>query len=358
MKRMLQTALVLLASTLSNALGASPLKRDEQVLFPTTLARTLADGRIEVTIDAWVHEVESRPGLTSLFARWLKLDLDAMSPDDRNLFRARTQLFRVDSERRKRLRVRFADGSEVALPATRADGRSSARAIVDASLVDTDGGIGFDLLMPDGDARKVYGRILHVPPRGLSVISDIDDTIRISNVRDRRELLLNTFARAFVAVPDMALRYRELGRDRATRFHYVSAAPLQLYAPIADFLREAGFPEGSVHLRGLTSMRALVAHAGGSRTHKLTTIRALLGDHPQRRFVLIGDSGELDPEIYAEIAREQPLRIVAIGIRDVTGEGREAPRYRTVFAGIDPALWNVFLLPSEWPLPAALARAE
>ena len=65
----------------------------------------------------------------------------------------------------------------------------------------------------------------------------------------------------------------------------------------------------------------------------------------------MGDSGEADPEIYAEVMRTRPGRVLAALIRDVTKEDRQAPRYRRAFEGIDPAGWH--LLPpdgSHWPL--------
>ena len=187
-----------------------------------------------------------------------------------------------------------------------------------------------------------------MPDEGISVVSDIDDTIKQSSVRDRRELLLNTFARPFAAAPGMAARYRELARDPATRFHYVSSSPIQLYPPLAAFLRDADFPDGSMHLRETTSLRRLIGKQADSRLHKRAAIQALLRDFPQRRFVLIGDSGEHDPEIYAALAREHPQQVIAIGIRDVTGEARDAARYRHAFTGVDAGAWSVFGDPSDW----------
>jgi len=62
----------------------------------------------------------------------------------------------------------------------------------------------------------------------------------------------------------------------------------------------------------------------------------------QRRFILIGDSGEADPEIYASIARRYPQQVIRIFIRDVTGEGEKARRYQKTFKGLPKSLWTVF----------------
>ena len=329
---------------------ASPLSPDEQVMFLPTASRVLADGRAEVAIDAWVYENEQRMGLSRAFARHLGLDLDAMPSAERELFLQRTQLFRVDSETRKDVRIRFADGTEYALPRTGRGGRSRARITTTIPSGADPVRLAYDAVMPADDARRFSGAALLVPAQGLSVISDIDDTIRQSQVRDRRALLLGTFARAFVAVPGMAERYRAIAaQSDSTRFHYVSSGPIQLYPPIADFLRDGGFPAGSVHLRETTSFRAALGGLPDSRTHKLAVIRGLLADFPQRRFVLVGDSGEHDPEIYAQIARDHPARIAAIAIRDVSGESRAAPRYADTFAGVAPERWEIFSTTEDWP---------
>src|SRR5262249_21370570 len=79
---------------------------------------------------------------------------------------------------------------------------------------------------------------------GPSVISDIDDTIRVSDVANRAALLRGTFVEPFEAVPRMAELYQQWVRCGA-QVHYVSATPWQLYVPIASFLGAHGFPKGT-----------------------------------------------------------------------------------------------------------------
>src|SRR3546814_6066391 len=55
-----------------------------------------------------------------------------------------------------------------------------------------------------------------------------------------------------------------------------------------------------------------------AKDHKLALIRNMLELYDQFPFVLIGDSGQRDPEIYAQVVREHPGRVAAIYIRDVT----------------------------------------
>lgn len=162
-----------------------------------------------------------------------------------------------------------------------------------------------------------------VPPRGLSVVSDIDDTIKHTQVSHRREMLINTFLRPFEAVQGMAEAYRELSGPEVM-FHYVSSSPWQLLAPLRELLERAGFPAGSIHLRNFLLRdhmlrRVFLLHRRG----KGGVIRHLLETFPKRRFLLIGDSGERDPMIYAKLALKHPQQVEAILIRTLEPGHRE-----------------------------------
>ncbi len=321
---------------------------DERLLFYPGTARSLPDGRVAARIEAWVYERESRPGVRSLLARYLKIDRDAFDDAERARYDERTQLFRFDAERGKDVHVVGDDGVRRALPRTRRDGRTRAELIFTAAPPREGVWMSFRGALSESDRHgkqlpQSIGRTLWVPKTGLSVVSDIDDTIKDSNVLVRRELVLNTFVRPFAAVDGMAARYRAFVEGRSDlRIHYVSGSPHQLYPALSNFLDEQRFPPGSVHLRDVNLRAELFGEHGGTRAHKLATVRQLIADFPQRRFVLIGDSGEQDPEIYATLAREHPQHVLAIWIRDVTGQSRTHPRYAQTFAQIDPARWHLF----------------
>jgi Uncharacterized conserved protein (DUF2183) len=329
---------------------------DEALQFYPGTARTLPGGRIAMRVEAWVYERETRPALRSIIARYLGIDRDALSDEERARYDTRTQLFRFDSERGKHVQLTSDDGERRSLPRTGSDGRSRAEVILRAASLRDGLWLPFQGALAGTrtgrEAVRAEGRALWVPDTGLSLVSDIDDTIKDSNVLVRRELLLNTFVRPFAAVDGMAARYRVFAESqRGFRVHYVSGSPHQLYPALADFLDAARFPPGSLHLRDVDLSRELFGSHGGTRAHKLAIVRRLIADFPQRRFVLIGDSGEQDPEIYAMLAREHPQQILAIWIRDVTGQTREDPRYAAAFAGIDTSRWHVFGDSGEIRLP-------
>jgi phosphatidate phosphatase APP1 len=96
-------------------------------------------------------------------------------------------------------------------------------------------------------------------------------------------------------------------------------------------------------------VQEIFGDVAGARVHKLAAIGLLLSDFPKRRFVLVGDSGEQDPEIYGELAREHRGRIVAVIIRNVTGEGADAPRYAQAMRDLPRKVWAVFDDPVQLP---------
>jgi hypothetical protein len=347
----LPLALLVLAAPPRAHAKAEPLERDEDVLFLPGTARVLEDGRIEVDLQAWIHEKDRQKILDTALAHYLGLKLSSMSPAARLRFARRTSLFHAEAEEGTVLEIDFGQGTpHVFMPPSDAGGRTGLRTTV--------------ALTPDprlapwlrfharvaGPGRRIEGRALLVPAQGLSVISDIDDTVKVTQVRDQQQMLLNTFARDMKAVPGMAQHYRDLARNPQTRFHYLSSSPIQLLPALADFLNDAGFPPGSMHLRESTTWRTLIPGNGESRAHKLAAIGRLMEDFPERRFLLIGDSGELDPEIYGEVARTRPERVEGVVIRDVTAEGRDAPRYSSAFEGVDPARWHILKDGEAWPL--------
>lgn len=181
----------------------------------------------------------------------------------------------------------------------------------------------------DGGRPPAVGRVQCVEDEGLSVISDIDDTIKVSNVAHKRELLANTLVREFAAVPGMPELYRRW-EATGTAFHYVSASPWQLATCLTGFLREAGLPCGSMHLKLFRLKDSTpLGRLPSRKRSKRRTIEQIMGDFPSRRFLLVGDSGERDPEVYTAVARRHPHRVAGVAIRQVEGRpSREKIRSR------------------------------
>jgi phosphatidate phosphatase APP1 len=159
------------------------------------------------------------------------------------------------------------------------------------------------------------GRVLVPSPRArFGVISDIDDTVVLSNARNKLKMVLAlalSNARTRKPFKGVAAFYRALHAGINPLF-YVSKSPWNLYAPLVEFLEVQGLPAGPLALRDFgLRMR---------KNHKTEAIERILGTYPKLPFVLIGDSGEQDPEIYAGIVRRFPGRIRVVYIRSVNAE--------------------------------------
>src|SRR3990167_4822382 len=87
------------------------IKPDEQVQFVRGFAYFNAEGVVEAQLSAWVHEHEQRSGAKAAFAKLAGLDLDGASAAERANFDYRSQLFRYDSERGKRLQLKLSAGN-------------------------------------------------------------------------------------------------------------------------------------------------------------------------------------------------------------------------------------------------------
>ena len=294
------------------------------VLFPT-YARPLPDGRWRARVEGMVTrplpEHSRRRTLAVAVLRRL-LDLDDGQLDS-DVFRRRAEALLFQRVAGRPVAVHLA-GRTVAAAQTDRSGHFRAEVDLDGSLATPDprdGGLRVvcTAVAEAGDeppgGGPAAGVIELIAAGGTSVISDIDDTVKITNVADRRELLRNTLLREFVAVPGMPEVFRGW-RDAGMAFHYVSASPWQLSSCLCGFLAAAGLPAGSMHLKlfrlkDSTPLRRLPSR----KRSKRRVIEQIMTDFPGRRFLLVGDSGERDPEIYAAVARRRPEQVAGIAIR-------------------------------------------
>lgn len=154
------------------------------------------------------------------------------------------------------------------------------------------------------------------------VVSDLDDTLAVTHVRQLGALLTAALAQDETTQPvveGMPAFYRCLraAAEHGPGFMLVSGSPLQYVDRIAAFLTRHDFPPFALSLRDLGP--STLSH------YKEPIIRALLRRTPFQ-VVLVGDSGERDPEVYRAIRDEFPGRVAAIYIRDA-GHAEDAARF-------------------------------
>lgn len=247
------------------------------------------------------------------------------------------------------------------------EGHLAGRLVLDA-LLSSDGGwhdVDYTLVDPAPAAHPatVRGRVL-VPAAtaAYGVISDIDDTVVRTDVRQvvrmARTVLFGN-ARTRLPFPGVAAFYRALAAGFAgggpNPLFYVSSSPWNLHDVLVEFLDVQRIPRGPVLLRdwGIEA-HELLPTAHGS--HKQAAIRRILAEYPALPFVLMGDSGQEDPEIYASLVRDHPGRILAIYIRDVTRAPGRTDAIRRLAAEVERADCSLTL--SEDTVGAARHAAE
>jgi phosphatidate phosphatase APP1 len=316
--------------------------------FSDLLNKVVHDGDVEVTIypaygflqgtewviplRGWVHQNRRLPD------HWINELAQAIincSDDELGNFGARFDGFSDDSRSNQTVTIQLdGDDERSTFQSSDLNGliemtvklRADKAQALAAQQNSTDGWLSFNVV---SEGHRGKGRVNLVGPRGLSVVSDIDDTIKVTEVPAGKDVVLkNTFCRPFIALSDMVERYRALG---GAAFHYVSGGPCQLYQPLAEFLTSAGFPPGTLHLNYFPKnflsedTRSLMIDSicgSLSRTydHKVEQITRLLERFPEREFILVGDSGELDVEVYRRIRELFGARVREIWIRDVIND--------------------------------------
>jgi hypothetical protein len=324
------------------------LQRDDSVhLFPS-LAALQPDGK---SWRATVSGIVFRDGrltmgkklILGILRRAMRASREEFTSD---LFRERVRGFVADASKGKRLAVRIGDDvyplarrtrrsglfhEDVTLAAERIGIASDQQAVLPISLVDQQG----NQLSPTGQLHLLT-------QRGISVISDIDDTIKETAVHERRTMLVNTFLREFMPIAGVGDVFRRW-RQQGAAFHYVSSSPWQLYEPLAKYFDEVALPTGTFHLRAFRLRDHMLRRIFlGRRPAKGAVMRNILQRFPLRQFVLVGDSGEYDPEIYGSLARRFPSQVSSILIRRVPGQQIAPFRWQRAFRKLPAEQWRLF----------------
>ncbi len=195
--------------------------------------------------------------------------------------------------------------------------------------------VDLELLEPESSGVHAEAPV-YFPPRTCRfvVISDIDDTVMYTGVANKLKMLWRLFATdadSRLAFPGVGAFYRSLHEGvSGSEFNpmlYVSRGPWGIYEVLEEFFNLHEIPVGPVlFLRewGVTLQHPLPKQSKG---HKHALIEDMLAIYDDLPFILIGDSGQRDPEIYAEVVREHRSRVLAVYIRNVS---RDPDRARAI----------------------------
>ncbi|MBI1257929.1 MAG: DUF2183 domain-containing protein [Chloroflexi bacterium] len=189
---------------------------------------------------------------------------------------------------------------------------------------------------------KAQGQVI-VPPDSaqFGVISDIDDTVLMSNVAHPIVLARNTFlenAHTRLPFEGVAKLYQALRRGAdGSHFNpvfYVSSSAWNIYDVLRDFFVVREIPTGALFLSEYNLDENTFIFQN-RREHKIGAIETIMKTYPQLKFVLIGDSSEKDPLIYREITQRDPQRIQAIYIRTATLSRKRDARLQAIVRDVE-----------------------
>lgn len=142
----------------------------------------------------------------------------------------------------------------------------------------------------------------------LSIISDLDDTLKITNVLDFDEAARNALfsKKAFAQMPYLIEKMQRYASD----LYIVTASPTFLKKPIEAFIEHNNLDVKEMYLRNIFTQR-------DKKAYKLEVIQSILSENPNENFILIGDDTQYDALVYEKIKSQFPERIEAIYIRGV-----------------------------------------
>ncbi len=288
---------------------------------------------------------------THLYLRGRALEDENINLDHKGLFQLfwnSIKRFETDEVCHTKIRLKLPDG-RCFFTLTDADGyfKFNEQTAGLAQLANGEGWLTVSLSFDDDqithdilNGNQFAGEVLIVgETANYGVVSDIDDTILHTGVVSwlKWRVIVNTFFRSAskrIPFEGAAHFYHLLHRGKSGADHnpicYVSHSPWNLYRYLDFFLRMNRFPQGPILLRSMSSFSSPISE----KPHKQYEILNILDTYPHLRFILIGDSGERDADIYLEIAETYPGRILAIYLRGVK-HAKKMQRIRNLINGYD-----------------------
>jgi len=341
---------------------------DEKIVFFPSLASVVPGGQL------WSVSVQGRifrpAGVSKERTLLIEAIAKAFDLDDNDaksaLFDQRASYFLSISEPNRRVSVKIG-AHTLALPPSDSGGYFEGEIQLpsdEAAKLANAGVMSYESVPTAVNASRFSGTARLAPEEGLSVVTDMDDTIKVTNVLNRTEMLKNTLVRPFTAVAGMPALYRswqEAGGEHIL-FHVVSAGPWQFNEPLRQFTKDFAFPDFSWHMRsGLkpTNPEEVMQELKPNpEPFKISTIEVLMRRFPKRHFVCVGDSGERDPEVYSRLLRDFPNQVDAVFIHNVTHKSEDVERFKNLFPGQTAVKLRVFDDPTELPPLAAFTAVR
>jgi hypothetical protein len=174
-------------ATAADLESASSIRSDERIVFFPTAASMSASGDVwRIPIHGWIFEPEDDDFFCNQVLDSIRSEVgQVLSKSAQKNFDKRIRLFLVDNESDKRVGYRIAGRTAVAQE-SKSDGHFSDLFKISVKAAQphvTDGWLQIDATLSSKDRRRFIGRTQLLSPNGWLVVSDIDDTVKISNGR-------------------------------------------------------------------------------------------------------------------------------------------------------------------------------
>ncbi|KAL9116813.1 MAG: hypothetical protein Q9187_006658 [Circinaria calcarea] len=196
-------------------------------------------------------------------------------------------------------------------------------------------------------------------PEGWAVISDIDDSIKITLTPSPFGLLTSTFVSDPTPIAGMPALYARIATLITPTWFYLSASPYNLYPFLRPFLH-AHYPPGTLILRDASLQNLsfsgflLASLTQGTQEYKSSRVEKVHAWLPRRKVLCVGDSTQSDPEAYGDMYRRFGggwIRKIfirkAVGVAGVGEEKNARERFEKAFRGVPAEVWKVFEEPAE-----------
>lgn len=188
-----------------------------------------------------------------------------------------------------------------------------------------------------------------VPNRGLSIISDIDDILRVTKIYQPKEGLLNSFARPFTPWMNMPDIYANWSRSIPDfHFHYLTTTPEQVTRNYMDFIYKT-YPGGSFDTRPLN-----FSDVTATLSIRKFLLEKIFRTFPERKFILVADTSNSDVmSDYPALVTDFPGQVQCIFLRNTsaTDSGNRFPYDTSGFKGINQQAYMFFTVPVCSSLP-------
>ncbi|MBT3236489.1 MAG: DUF2183 domain-containing protein [Bdellovibrionales bacterium] len=185
--------------------------------------------------------------------------------------------------------------------------------------------------------------------RNITIISDLDDTIKITNTTDAWSTIGNALYSTDIFSGTNLLYRKMVPKDKG--FYLLSASPTFLLSKVVRLLTTHNMPKADITLRNIINQR-------NKRAYKLNAVRRMIGNSPEsEQFILLGDDSNLDPEVYGQIVQENPGRILSVYIHPVKGRDLGTlTGIKTFHTPFDIALYEEMAgrLDTQWVLDLGL----